>query len=115
MAIGVYPYVGPAAIKAMVSESESEPGAALTDLSALANWRAAQPSGERDEPFTYVLDRLGVARPAGFTTEILFRRCDACDEITIVHDGDLVCVFCDAGLPAVWNVTARRPPPPAQD
>jgi hypothetical protein len=51
------------------------------------------------------LDRLGVDRPAAFTTEILFRRCPACGEINVVREGDLVCVFCDAGLPAAWNIS----------
>lgn len=164
----VYTYVGPADVKAMVADSPA--GTALTDLSTLAQWHAAQPSDERDEPFTYVvgldgvlrvaprrsehvacsagasvlaageiafegsdgrwsiasvsnqsagycpdvtcwpsvaaaLDRLGVDRPAAFTAEILFRRCLACEEITIVRDGDLVCVFCEADLPAAWNIS----------
>ena len=50
------------------------------------------------------LDLLGVDRPDGFTTEIVFRRCPACGEINVVRDGDLVCVFCDADLPAEWNI-----------
>lgn len=167
MAIRVYSYVGPADIKAAVAASPA--GVALTDLDVLAQWHAAQPRDERDEPFTYVigldgvlrvaprrsehvacaggssvlaageiafgtrdglwavgsvsnqstgycpdvacwpsvaaaLDGLGVARPAAFTTEILFRRCPVCGEINVVRDGDLVCVFCDADLPAGWNV-----------
>lgn len=185
MATGVYPYIGPDDIKAMVtgavSGSCAPAGTALTDLRTLAEWHAAQPADERDEPFTYVvgldgilrvaprrsehvacagaapvlaageiafghaadhrdraghrdgaggwsvtsvsnqstgycpdvtcwpavasaLDRLGVERPAGFTTEILFRRCAVCGEVAIVRDGDLVCVFCDAELPAEWNL-----------
>lgn len=174
MAIGVYPYIGPADIKAMAAGSPA--GTALTDLRTLATWHAAQPADERDEPFTYVvgvdgilrvaprrsehvacaggaavlaageiafghdagagrwsvtsasnqstgycpdvtcwpavasaLDRLGVEHPAGFTTEIPFRRCTACAEITIVRDGDFVCVFCDAELPAAWNLHAPSP------
>jgi hypothetical protein len=164
----VYPYVGPADIRAMIAESPA--GIALTDLSALIQWHAAQSPDERDEPFTYVvgldgvlrvaprrsehvacsagasvlaageiafehsdgrwsvtsvsnqstgycpdvtcwasvataLDRLGVDRPAAFTAEILFRRCPACAEIAIVRDGDLVCVFCEADLPAAWNIS----------
>jgi hypothetical protein len=167
MAIRVYPYVGPADIKAMVAESPA--GTALTGLETLAGWLAAQPPDERAEPFTYVvtpdgvlrvaprrsehvacaggspvlaageiafdhaaglwsvvsvsnqstgycpdvacwpsvaaaLDRLGAARPAGFTAEILFRRCAGCGEINVVRDGDLVCVFCDGELPAAWNI-----------
>ncbi|WP_194924482.1 hypothetical protein [Catenulispora pinisilvae] len=62
-------------------------------------------------PVAAALDRLGVGRPAGFTTEIPFRRCTACAEINIVRDGDLVCVFCDADLPAAWNIRPRAPPP----
>lgn len=167
MAIGIYTYVGPADIKAMVSGSPA--GTALTDLSALAEWHAAQPSDDRDEPFTYTLgldeilrvaprrsehvacaggapvlaageiafslhadrwtvasisnqstgycpdvtcwpavasalDRLAIARPTAFTTEILFRRCPTCTELNIIRDDDLVCVFCEAGLPAAWNI-----------
>jgi len=167
VAIRVYSYVGPADIAAAVAASPA--GVALTDLSVLAQWHAAQPSDERDEPFTYVvgldrvlraaprrsehvacaggspvlaageiaftsraglwsighvsnqstgycpdaacwpsvaaaLDRLGVAHPGAFTTEILFRRCPACGEVNVVRDGDLVCVFCDAELPAAWNI-----------
>ncbi|MEU0371482.1 hypothetical protein ABZ070_14690 [Streptomyces sp. NPDC006283] len=46
------------------------------------------------------LDRAGVARPDRFTHEIVFRRCTGCDELNIVREGDFVCVFCDADLPA---------------
>ncbi|MEU5881298.1 hypothetical protein [Spirillospora sp. NPDC047279] len=54
------------------------------------------------------LDRAGLARPGGFTYPIVFRRCPSCGEITIVKDGHYACPFCDAGLPAEWNVTRGR-------
>lgn len=50
------------------------------------------------------LDRAGIAHPGGFTHEVVFRRCPGCDEISIVREGDFVCVFCDGVLPPEWNV-----------
>ncbi|MGW6710433.1 hypothetical protein ACWGDE_36840 [Streptomyces sp. NPDC054956] len=50
------------------------------------------------------LDRPGVVRPAGFTHEVVFRRCPACRELNVVREGDFVCVFCDGALPREWNV-----------
>jgi hypothetical protein len=50
------------------------------------------------------LDRAGVVRPDGFTHALVFRRCERCRENNVVREGVFVCVFCDAGLPHVWNV-----------
>lgn len=50
----------------------------------------------------------GIAPPQGFTLEIVFRRCTRCGEINLVKEGWFVCVFCDADLPAQWNVGPRR-------
>ncbi|MGA5816773.1 hypothetical protein ACPC54_02745 [Kitasatospora sp. NPDC094028] len=50
------------------------------------------------------LDRIGLPHPGGFTEELVFRRCPACARCGIVRDGHHVCVFCDADLPAHWNV-----------
>jgi hypothetical protein len=50
------------------------------------------------------LDRIGVRRPADFTAAFIFRRCERCDAITIVKDGDFTCPLCDEPLPANWNV-----------
>ncbi|TCO61994.1 hypothetical protein EV192_102131 [Actinocrispum wychmicini] len=50
------------------------------------------------------LDRAGIRRPAGFTHEVVFRRCTNCQEHNIVREDDFVCVFCDAVLPQEWNV-----------
>ena len=50
------------------------------------------------------LDGIGIAHPAGFTHEIVFRRCPDCAEINLVREGDFVCVFCGAALPEQWNV-----------
>jgi hypothetical protein len=49
------------------------------------------------------LDRIGVAHPGGFTSEIVFRRCEKCGERNVVRDGWFVCGVCGAGLPAAWN------------
>ncbi|MGW4508778.1 hypothetical protein ACWENO_29465 [Streptomyces sp. NPDC004436] len=50
------------------------------------------------------LDAAGIGRPSGFTHEVVFRRCPACQEYGIVREDDFVCVFCGGNLPAVWNV-----------
>ncbi|MFJ7949761.1 hypothetical protein ACIQ6K_40235 [Streptomyces sp. NPDC096354] len=50
------------------------------------------------------LDQAGIARPSGFTHEVVFRRCPACQQLNIVREEDFVCVFCDAALPPEWNV-----------
>jgi hypothetical protein len=49
------------------------------------------------------LERIGVAHPGRFTTEVLFRRCERCGERNIVRDGWFVCGVCQADLPAEWN------------
>ncbi|NVJ22848.1 hypothetical protein HUW62_16635 [Myxococcus sp. AM011] len=54
------------------------------------------------------LNRAGLRPPSGFTTKMLFRRCTACGQVTLVKDGWFVCVFCDADLSSSWNVGARR-------
>ena len=36
------------------------------------------------------------------TTEIVFRRCEACGQINIVKD-EYVCAVCDERLPKEWN------------
>lgn len=50
------------------------------------------------------LDRVGLARPGGFTHEVVFRRCPDCGERGIVREGDFTCVFCGGDLPLEWNV-----------
>jgi hypothetical protein len=54
------------------------------------------------------LRRAGLAPPPGFSLEIVFRRCTRCGEINLVKEGWFVCVFCEADLPAQWNVGPRR-------
>lgn len=49
------------------------------------------------------LDRAGLDRPPGFTSEVIFRRCLACQARNIVHDAQFLCAICDAALPADWN------------
>ncbi|MFC7590276.1 hypothetical protein ACFQYP_46225 [Nonomuraea antimicrobica] len=50
------------------------------------------------------LARVGLRCPSGFTYEVVFRRCLACQEVSIVREDDFVCVFCGNDLPARWNV-----------
>ncbi len=50
------------------------------------------------------LDGVGLARPAGFTHEVVFRRCSKCAELNAVKEGFFVCAFCESDLPAKWNV-----------
>ncbi|MFG3016338.1 hypothetical protein ACGFZB_39045 [Streptomyces cinerochromogenes] len=50
------------------------------------------------------LERAGLAHPGGFTHAVVFRRCPACQERGIVHEGEFVCVFCGGELPEAWNV-----------
>lgn len=59
------------------------------------------------------LDRIGLPHPGGFTDALVFRRCTGCGRCGIVRDGHRVCVFCDADLPADWNVDL--PGSPAQE
>lgn len=49
------------------------------------------------------LDRIGVAHPGRFTTEIVFRRCEGCGERNVVRDCWFICGVCGADLPAEWN------------
>src|SRR5262249_34892206 len=49
------------------------------------------------------LDRIGITHPGRFTQEIVFRRCPACGERSIVKDRWFVCGVCGADLPAAWN------------
>lgn len=50
------------------------------------------------------LDGLGIPHPGAFTPAVVFRRCAGCREVNVVRDDFYVCVFCDADLPAEWNV-----------
>jgi hypothetical protein len=49
------------------------------------------------------LDRAGIAHGNGFTDEMIFRKCPACAQRSIVKDGDFTCAVCGAALPAQWN------------
>ena len=49
------------------------------------------------------LEAIHVSHPGRFTTEIIFRQCTHCDQITIVKDHWFVCAVCDADLSATWN------------
>ncbi|MFE2913173.1 hypothetical protein [Kitasatospora indigofera] len=60
------------------------------------------------------LDRAGLEHPGGFTYEVVFRRCPACQELNIVREEHFVCVFCDTGLPGWWNVDDGGPAGPVR-
>ncbi|MER7468284.1 hypothetical protein [Streptomyces sp. NPDC097981] len=49
------------------------------------------------------LAAAGIGHPSGFTHEVVFRRCPACDQLNIVREEYFVCVFCDGLLPQEWN------------
>ena len=51
------------------------------------------------------LDRLGLAHPGGFTHNVVFRRCTACGQPSIVRESDFACAVCDSPLPAQQNVS----------
>ncbi|MEU0112720.1 hypothetical protein ABZ137_03080 [Streptomyces bobili] len=68
-----------------------------------------QSTGYRPDPDPWpavapALDRAGVARPGGFTHPLVFRRRERCRENDVVREGVFVCVFCDADIPAAWNL-----------
>jgi hypothetical protein len=50
------------------------------------------------------LDRIPLHHPGTFTNEIVFRRCVSCEQINIVKDAWLVCLFCGNDLPTQWNL-----------
>ncbi|MFF4340977.1 hypothetical protein ACFY00_13705 [Kitasatospora sp. NPDC001540] len=50
------------------------------------------------------LERAGAGHPGGLTHPVVFRRCPACGEVSVVQEGFFVCVFCDSDLPSRWNV-----------
>jgi hypothetical protein len=50
------------------------------------------------------LDRIPLHYPGTFTNEIVFRRCASCQQINIVKDAGLVCLFCGNDLPTHWNL-----------
>jgi hypothetical protein len=54
---------------------------------------------------------VGVVPPPAFTHAVVFRRCPRCGERNLVKEDWFVCVFCDAELPAEWNVAPRREVP----
>jgi hypothetical protein len=67
-----------------------------------------QSTGYCPEPVSWsavaaALDRAAVPHPGRFTTEITFRRCEACGERNVVKDGWFVCGVCGVDLPSVWN------------
>ena len=76
-------------------------------------WEVAQVSNQSTgycpdvaswEAVAAALDRVGLARPAGFTQEVLFRRCPECGELNVVREEFFECAFCESDLPVEWNV-----------
>lgn len=59
------------------------------------------------------LEQVGLPHPAGFTYEVVFRRCPQCQENNIVRERHYVCAFCDADLPPDWNVDTTAADPGA--
>ncbi len=49
------------------------------------------------------LERLGLVHPGGFTTEVIFRLCEACGQRNAVKDGWYRCQVCGAELSRRWN------------
>jgi hypothetical protein len=56
------------------------------------------------------LDRAGLQRPDGFTSEFVFRRCPDCFYLNVVKEEDFVCCLCGEDLPDVWNVDPGSDP-----
>ncbi|RKH05629.1 hypothetical protein D7X74_34440 [Corallococcus sp. CA047B] len=56
----------------------------------------------------HALSRAGIHGLTGFTHEIVFRRCSRCGELNLVKEQWFVCAFCEADLPARWNVAPSR-------
>jgi hypothetical protein len=56
------------------------------------------------------LDRAGLARPDGFTTGFVFRRCEFCFYLNVVKDEDFTCCLCGEDLPPMWNVDPDEQP-----
>jgi hypothetical protein len=49
------------------------------------------------------LSRAGVAGPAGYTSEFVFRLCEKCHQINLVKEQVFECAACGSDLPVVWN------------
>jgi hypothetical protein len=62
------------------------------------------PEPESWEAVAWVLRGLGIAAPSGYTTVLVFRRCEGCGQINVVRDGVFECAICGSGLPADWNL-----------
>jgi hypothetical protein len=64
------------------------------------------PDPESWEAVARALDTAGVGRPARFSHEVVFRRCERCRACSIVRENDFVCVFCGGDLPREWNISS---------
>lgn len=61
------------------------------------------PAPESWEVVAVVLDRLSIERPAGYTAEFEFRRCESCQSINVIKDDVFECDVCGSGLARTWN------------
>ena len=73
-----------------------------------------QSTGYCPEPASWpsvasALDAIGVRHPGGFTTEIVFRRCERCGQRNVIKDEAFECGACGGSLPAEWNFDTERP------
>jgi hypothetical protein len=50
------------------------------------------------------LGQAGIQGPAGFTSELTFRRCVHCGALNVVKDHFFECGTCSAELPRAWNL-----------
>ncbi len=80
-------------------------GAAGLEVATLTNQSTGFcPDFTSMDAVAMALFRLGImAYPRKFTTEFVFRLCEACGERNIVKDGWFVCAICDAELPTDYN------------
>ncbi|MEV4137321.1 hypothetical protein AB0J72_34745 [Dactylosporangium sp. NPDC049742] len=85
-----------------------EPVLAAGEMGFAADWRvdrvSNQSTGYCPDPACWpavaaALDAAGTPHPGGFTDTVVFRRCTACGQRNIVHDGDFACAVCGAPLP----------------
>jgi hypothetical protein len=61
------------------------------------------------------LSAAGLEPPEGFSPACQFRRCGACDSLTLVKGGVFECGMCGAELPAAYNCQPTEEEPPAAD
>ena len=68
-----------------------------------------QSTGYCPEPSSFgsvakALHAAGIVGPGNYTFACEFRRCDACNTLTLIKSGDYTCAVCGADLPPQYNV-----------